>query len=102
MVIFVHEIQFLLLEEHQCHLSWCSSKAEQVKPFDESKISKDQHFSMHIKDILLQTRTTLTHLGPTSFLWDMGKQNSSRQDAAKRGVPSRLFCLLTRISSKMK
>ena len=30
----------------------------------------------------------LTHLSLASFLWDIGKQNSTRCDAAKRGVPS--------------
>ena len=31
---------------------------------------------------------SLTHISLASFLWDKGKQNSSRCDAAKRGVPS--------------
>ena len=30
----------------------------------------------------------LTHISLSSFLWDIGKQNSPRCDAAKRGVPS--------------
>ena len=30
----------------------------------------------------------LTHLSPSSLLWDIGKQNSPRCDAAERGVPS--------------
>ena len=30
----------------------------------------------------------LTHISLVSFLWDIGKQNSPRCDAAKRGVPS--------------
>ena len=30
----------------------------------------------------------LTHISLASFLWDIGKQNSPRCDAAKRGVPS--------------
>ena len=30
----------------------------------------------------------LTHLSLASLLWDIGKQNSPRRDAAKRGVPS--------------
>ena len=30
----------------------------------------------------------LTHLSLASLLWDMGKQNSPRWDAAERGVPS--------------
>ena len=29
-----------------------------------------------------------THLSLTSLLWDLGKQNSPRCDAAERGVPS--------------
>ena len=31
---------------------------------------------------------SLTHIYLASFLWDIGKQNSPRCDAAKRGVPS--------------
>ena len=31
---------------------------------------------------------TLTHLSLASRLWDIGKQNSPRCDAAERGVPS--------------
>ena len=30
----------------------------------------------------------LTHLSLASLLWDIGKQNSPRWDAAERGVPS--------------
>ena len=30
----------------------------------------------------------LTHISLASFLWDIGKQNSPRCDAAERGVPS--------------
>ena len=30
----------------------------------------------------------LTHISLASFLWDIGKQNSPRCDAAKCGVPS--------------
>ena len=30
----------------------------------------------------------LTHLSLASLLWDIGKQNSPRCDAAERGVPS--------------
>ena len=32
--------------------------------------------------------TALTHLSLASLLWDIGKQNSPRCDAAERGVPS--------------
>ena len=32
--------------------------------------------------------TTLTHISLASFLWDIGKQNSPRRDAAKRSIPS--------------
>ena len=41
------------------------------------------------------------HISLASFLWDIGKQNRPRCDAAERGVPQnaashlRLFCLLT-------
>ena len=31
----------------------------------------------------------LTHISLASLLWDIGKQNSPRCDAAERGVPSR-------------
>ena len=31
---------------------------------------------------------SLIHLSLTSLLWDIGKQNSPRCDAAERGVPS--------------
>ena len=39
----------------------------------------------------------LTHISLASFLWDIGKQNYSRCDAPKRGVPSGaiLFAKLT-------
>ena len=30
----------------------------------------------------------LTHISLASFLWDIGKQNSTRCEAAKRSVPS--------------
>ena len=30
----------------------------------------------------------LTHISPASLCWDIDKQNSSRCDAAERGVPS--------------
>ena len=35
-----------------------------------------------------QSRKALTHISLPSFSWDIGKQNSPRCDAAKRGVPS--------------
>ena len=38
----------------------------------------------------------LTHLSLASFLWDIGKQNSPRCDAAKRGVPSGAFLFAQR------
>ena len=38
--------------------------------------------------ILDVTYTYLTHLSLGSLLWDIGKQNSPRCDAAERGVPS--------------
>ena len=37
---------------------------------------------------LVSQLTHLTCLSLTSFLWDIGKQNNPRCDAAKRGVPS--------------
>ena len=45
---------------------------------------------------------SLTHLSLASFLWDIGKQNSPRCDAAERGVPSGpfLFAFNREISSK--
>ena len=36
----------------------------------------------------LETPSVLTHLSLASLLWDIGKQNSPRCDAAERGVPS--------------
>ena len=42
----------------------------------------------------LCVKMVLTHISLASFLWDIGKQNSPRCDAAKRGAPSGLFCLL--------
>ena len=30
----------------------------------------------------------LTHISLASFLWDIGKHNNPRCDAAKRGIPS--------------
>ena len=43
----------------------------------------------------------LIHLSLASLLWDIGKQNSPRCDAAERGVPSGAILLLHReISSK--
>ena len=35
-----------------------------------------------------QVGYSLTHLSLVSLLWDIGKQNSPRCDAAERGVPS--------------
>ena len=35
-----------------------------------------------------------------SFLWDIGKQHSSRRDAAERGVPSGAILFAQRNSSK--
>ena len=37
---------------------------------------------------LKRRRNKLTHLSLASLLWDIGKQNSPRCDAAERGVPS--------------
>ena len=37
---------------------------------------------------LLSESHLLTHLSLASLLWDIGKQNSPRCDAAERGVPS--------------
>ena len=39
----------------------------------------------HHRNISVQI---LTHISLASFLWDIGKQNSPRCDAEKRGVPS--------------
>ena len=41
-----------------------------------------------IINFALHRPSVLTHITLTSFLWDKGKQNSPRCDAAKRGVPS--------------
>ena len=39
----------------------------------------------------------LTHLSLASFMWDIGKQNSPRCDAAERGVPSGAILFAYRI-----
>ena len=39
----------------------------------------------------------LTHLSLASLLWDIGKQNSPRCDAAERGVPSGAILFANRI-----
>ena len=46
----------------------------------------------------------LTHISLASFKWDIDKQNSTRCDAAKRGVPSEaiLFALLNFIEKWIK
>ena len=38
--------------------------------------------------IILTGGRFLTYIILASFLWDIGKQNSPRYDAAKRGIPS--------------
>ena len=43
--------------------------------------------SEYAAHVIILTRT-LTHLSLASLLWDIGKQNSPRWDAAERGVPS--------------
>ena len=48
----------------------------------------------------LKVPVCLIHLSLASFLWDIGKQNSPRCDAAEHVVPSGVFCLLGGISSK--
>ena len=40
---------------------------------------------------------SLTHLSLASLLWDIGKQNSPRCDAAERGVPSGAILFALRI-----
>ena len=42
----------------------------------------------------------LTHLSLASLLWDIGKQNSPRSDAAERGVPSGAVLFAKRIFTK--
>ena len=42
----------------------------------------------------------LTHLSLAFLLWDIGKQNSPRCDAAERGVTSGAILLLGKFSSK--
>ena len=39
----------------------------------------------------------LTHLSLASLLWDIGKQNSPRCDAAERGLPSEAILFAYRI-----
>ena len=50
---------------------------------------KDEGKSREKKEEISHTKTdTITHLSLASLLWDIGKQNSPRCDAAERGVPS--------------
>ena len=50
---------------------------------------KTMAVSMDPKDIdIIRLICRLTHLSLASLLWDIGKQNSPRCDAAERGVPS--------------
>ena len=44
--------------------------------------------TLYIGYLVLKTDLKLTHLSLSSLLWDIGKQNSLRCDAAERGVPS--------------
>ena len=46
----------------------------------------------------------LTHISLAAFLWDIGKQNSPRCDAAECGVPSGaiLFALRKFIENEIK
>ena len=46
----------------------------------------DQSHANVSKQILLSH--LLAHISLASFLWDIGKQNSPRCEAAKRGLPS--------------
>ena len=48
-----------------------------------------QQNELHSRQVanLCPTKPHLTHLSLASLLWDMGKQNSPRCDAAERGVP---------------
>ena len=42
-----------------------------------------------MKDVLIHRGNYIfSHLSLASFLWEIGKQNSPRCDAAKGGVPS--------------
>ena len=40
------------------------------------------------KNLKMHSKPTLTHLSLAPLLWDKGKQNRPRCDAAERGVPS--------------
>ena len=42
----------------------------------------------HNNPVRIHTHDSLTHISLASLLWDIGKQNSPRCDAAERGVPS--------------
>ena len=44
--------------------------------------------SCYIERYAIIVFRSLTHISLASFLWDIGKENSPRWDAAKRGVPS--------------
>ena len=45
-------------------------------------------FLTSINNNKLLLYNSLTNLSRASFLWDIGKENSARWDATKRGVPS--------------
>ena len=45
-------------------------------------------YLMRICKYVVVKSSPLTHLSLASLLWDIGKQNSPRCDAAERGVPS--------------
>ena len=49
---------------------------------------------------LIFKNCVLTHLSLASLLWDIGKQNSPRCDAAERGVPSGAILFAYRIFIK--
>ena len=55
-----------------------------VKQFIASAIT----FEVYNTNMALEEVWQLTHISLASFLWDIGKQDSLRCDAAKRGVPS--------------
>ena len=55
-----------------------SADGDDLTPLHKRKKEKQQHSMIFL----------LTHLSLASLLWDIGKQNSPRCDAAERGVPS--------------
>ena len=57
----------------------------------------DCHNLRHRLTYILHRDFPLTHISLVSLLWDIGKQNSPRCEAAERGVPSEAILFAERI-----